>query len=65
MNWFRKFFCKHNFVVARNVYLPPVNKEVYGVSNDVILTLLYGKTTLTYRCPKCGKTYKEEFTGRM
>lgn len=67
MNWFKQKFCNHEYHVIRMVYLPPINRsfQYNRLDTNVLMTLMYGKTTLVNKCCKCGKTYTEECIGKV
>lgn len=52
------------WTVVGSEYAPPINRGYEGYDSDVIERMLYGFTTVTYRCDGCGDHRTELLAGK-
>ena len=60
-------FCKHDWVIESRVVAKPLQKFDVGpesrMSELLLERLVFGQTTIVWRCTKCKHTRREEMLG--
>jgi len=59
-------FHKHDWVRIKETYAPPPSSinNVTGLSQDALLKLSFGVTTILWQCYRCKQLRKEEMLGK-